>query len=87
MIRYLLDENVDPVLRRELLKRVPDMDIWRVGELGAVPLSTPDPEILRWCEEHQAMLVTITASRCRSISGTILSREGIFLVSYCWMII
>ncbi|HEY0068341.1 MAG TPA: DUF5615 family PIN-like protein, partial [Chloroflexia bacterium] len=56
--RNLLDENVDPVLRRELLKRVPEMDIWRIGEPGAVPLSTPDPEILRWCEEHDVMLIT-----------------------------
>jgi hypothetical protein len=31
MIRYLLDENVDPVYRSELLKREPAIVVWRIG--------------------------------------------------------
>lgn len=58
MMRYLLDENVDPVLRRELLRRVPNIIVWRVGEPGTVPLGTLDPAILFWCEAYNAILVT-----------------------------
>lgn len=31
MIRYLLDEHVDPLFRNELLKSVPSLVVWRVG--------------------------------------------------------
>ena len=30
-IRYLLDENVDPLFRRELLKREPTLVVWSIG--------------------------------------------------------
>ena len=33
-------------------------DTWSVGDPGAPPRGTADPEILRWCEEHQFLLVT-----------------------------
>jgi hypothetical protein len=57
-IQYLLDENVDPLFRRELLKREPEMIVWRVGSPGVPPNKTPDPEILCWCEKHNFILVT-----------------------------
>lgn len=37
-IRYLLDENVNPLFRIELLKREPTLVIWKVGSPGA-PIS------------------------------------------------
>jgi hypothetical protein len=58
MIGFLLDENVAPVLRRELVRHAPGIVVWRVGDPATVPLSTSDPEILRWCEKHGALLVT-----------------------------
>ncbi len=57
-IRYLLDENVNPVLRVELLKRVPEMTVWKIGDPGAPPKGTPDPDILLWCEKNSFILVT-----------------------------
>jgi hypothetical protein len=57
-IRYLLDENVDPVLAGEMLKREPDMVVWRVGIPGAPRKGTLDPDILAWCEAHSFVLVT-----------------------------
>ncbi|HEX8599102.1 MAG TPA: DUF5615 family PIN-like protein [Chloroflexia bacterium] len=62
MIGFLLDENVDPVLRKELVRHAPDIIVWRVGDPATVPLSTSDPEILRWCERHDALLVTYNRS-------------------------
>jgi len=58
MIRYLLDENVDPIYRTELLKRERELEVRRVGSLSAPPFETPDPELLRWCEENGFILVT-----------------------------
>ena len=58
MIRYLLDENVDPLYRTELLARDPSLVVWRVDILGAPVSGTLDPEILRWCEENSFILVT-----------------------------
>ncbi len=58
VLRYLLDENVDHVYRRELLKREPMMTIWLVGTPGAPQRGTLDPDILRWCEAHDFLLVT-----------------------------
>lgn len=57
-IRYLLDENVDPIYRTQLLRREPALVVWKIGLLGAPPRSTLDPEILAWCEENSFTLVT-----------------------------
>lgn len=57
-LRYLLDENVDPLYRRELLNREATMVVWRVGDLGAPPRGTLDPDILSWCQENSFVLAT-----------------------------
>ena len=57
-IRYLLDENVPPFFRTELLKQEPGLVVWKVGDPGAPPTGTLDPEILRWCEENSFILIT-----------------------------
>lgn len=57
-IRYLLDENVNPILRSALLRDEPNLTVWQVGMLGAPALGTLDPEILIWCEENDFVLVT-----------------------------
>lgn len=57
-IRYLMDENVNPLLRRELLRREPNLTVWQVGILGSPDYGTLDPEILIWCEENEFILVT-----------------------------
>jgi hypothetical protein len=45
-IRYLLDENLDPLFRTELLRREPALVVWKVGSPGAPSLAAPDQEIL-----------------------------------------
>jgi hypothetical protein len=57
-IRYLLDENVNPILRTALLSREPNLTVWQVGLPGAPDFGTLDPEILIWCEENSFILVT-----------------------------
>ena len=41
-----MDENVNPLLRRELLWREPNLIVWQVGLLGSPEYGTLDPEIL-----------------------------------------
>lgn len=57
-LAYLLDENVDPRLRRAIASRAPGLDVWCVGDPGARPLHTDDPTILAWCEANDIVLVT-----------------------------
>lgn len=57
-IRYLLDENLSPSYREQLLRRQPDLMVWMIGDPGVPPKGTLDPEILRWCEENTFILVT-----------------------------
>ena len=56
--RFLLDENIDPLYRRELMRREPSMVVWRVGDISAPPEGALDPDILAWCEENGFILVT-----------------------------
>lgn len=57
-IRFLLDENIHPLYRAELLKRDPTLVVWRVGMVGVPRRGTADPDILDWCEKHEFLLVT-----------------------------
>lgn len=57
-IRYLLDENVNPILRTGLLHDDLGVTVLQVGMMDVPPLGTPDPEILIWCEENDFILVT-----------------------------
>ncbi len=57
-VGYLLDENVDPRLRRAVTSRASDLRVWCIGDPGAPPLHTDDPTILAWCEANGFILVT-----------------------------
>ncbi|WP_449416818.1 DUF5615 family PIN-like protein [Phormidium nigroviride] len=57
-IKYLIDENMSPVYREQLLYHQPDLIVLTVGDLGVPPKGTQDPEILCWCEENNFILVT-----------------------------
>lgn len=51
-IRYLLDEHINPRLRRALKVVAPELVVWMVGDVGAPPLQSLDPEIILWCEAN-----------------------------------
>ena len=58
-LKYLVDENVNPVYKIQLRQQRPDLVIWTVGgEPTTPPKGTLDPEILLWCEEYDFVLVT-----------------------------
>ena len=58
MRRFLIDENLSPTYRTQLLYWEPSLTVLRVGDEGAPARSTQDPEILKWCEQNNFILVT-----------------------------
>ncbi len=57
-VRFLIDENLTPQLTRALRQHHAEIDVLRVGDIGAPPLKTLDPDILRYLEMTQRMLIT-----------------------------
>jgi hypothetical protein len=57
-IRYLVDENLSARAVATIQRHYPALDVLRVGDVGAPAFGTPDPELLRWLELHQRVLVT-----------------------------
>lgn len=58
MHRYLIDENISPGYRTQLRYHEPLLTVLRVGDEGAPARGTQDPEILKWCEQNNFILVT-----------------------------
>lgn len=58
MIRYLLDEHIPPAVRQQLMRLLPNLTVWMVGDPDAPPKGTPDPDLLVWCEIQDFILVT-----------------------------
>ena len=58
MWRFLIDENLSPAYRTQLLRHEPSLTVLAVGDEGAPPKSTQDPDILVWCEQNQFSLIT-----------------------------
>ncbi len=57
-IRYLMDENLDLLYKKQLLAKKPGLLVYAVGDPGSPPKGTSDPEILCWCEENTFVLIT-----------------------------
>src|SRR5262245_44243122 len=62
MSTFLLDENVDPAFQEPLQRNTPDLRVYYIGDGFAPSLSTLDPEILIWIEEHDCILLTYNRS-------------------------
>ena len=58
MRRFLIDENISPKYRTQLLNHEPSLTVLVIGDEGAPARSTLDPEILEWCEKNQFNLIT-----------------------------
>lgn len=58
MTRLLLDEHMNRAVQRDLRRRSPELTVWRVGDIGAPPKGTPDPDLLNWCESTGALLAS-----------------------------
>lgn len=57
-LRFLLDENLAKAFKQAIISRSPEIDVLRVGDDFAPPTGTLDPDILRWLDIEQRLLVT-----------------------------
>ncbi len=58
MLKYLMDEHVDPLYVRQIKRLNYEIAIRAVGRLDAPIKGALDPEILKWCEHKNFLLVT-----------------------------
>ena len=56
--RFLLDENMDRAIQRQLHRLNPEIDVRLIGDTGVPPRGTSDPDILMWIEYNDYILVT-----------------------------
>ena len=56
MLRLLIDQDLDQVILRGLLLRVPNLDVITAHQVGLSNAS--DPELLAWAAEHERIVVT-----------------------------
>ena len=56
--RFLLDENVDRAVQRQLHRLSPEIGVMLVGDEDAPTRGTLDPDILMWIEHNDYILVT-----------------------------
>ena len=57
-LRYLIDENMSPSYKKQILLKRPELVVHAIGDPGFPPKGTLDPEILLWCEENNLVLIT-----------------------------
>jgi Domain of unknown function (DUF5615) len=56
--RFLLDENLTKQIMFGLRRKIPNVEIERIGDAGMPPRGTLDPDILLWIEQSGYILVT-----------------------------
>ena len=81
ILRLLIDQDLDHVILRGLLLRVPNLDVITAHQVGLSNAS--DPELLAWAAEHERVIVThdrrtmpypatIRIARAEKIAGIII---------------
>lgn len=58
-MRYLCDEHVAKALAVALSHREPAVEVYYVGEPGAPPYRTPDPDLIRFAGAEGLTLLTL----------------------------
>ncbi len=55
---YLLDQHLPIWWPATMMRLQPSVVVWRINDGVAPPDDTLDPDILDWCEAHDAILLT-----------------------------
>jgi hypothetical protein len=84
-MRFLLDEHLPLHMKAAIHHRNPLIDVLRVGDPGAPPLATPDPDILNYLGKAQRALITKNRRSMMEHYGEAIAAEqshwGIFVVA------
>ena len=89
-VRYLLDENLPRRVKNQLIFHEPSLEVQLVGENQVPSLGTTDPNILKWCEKNDYILVSRNRStmpmhfkehieKGRHVPGILLIRKEILI--------
>jgi predicted nuclease of predicted toxin-antitoxin system len=62
MLRLLIDQDLDQVILRGLLLRVPNLDVITAHQVGLSDAS--DPDLLAWAAEQTRIVVTMIGALC-----------------------
>jgi predicted nuclease of predicted toxin-antitoxin system len=73
MLRLLIDQDLDHVILRGLLLRVPNADVMTAHQVGLS--DTPDPDLLAGAEEQKRIVVTHDRAPC-PLTLQFVSREA-----------
>jgi predicted nuclease of predicted toxin-antitoxin system len=70
-VRLLTDENFNGAILRGLVRRLPELDIVRVQDVGLI--HTDDPDILEWAANQRRILLThdVATLQCMPTSESI----------------
>jgi hypothetical protein len=55
---FLIDENLPPVIATQVRQHEPRIQALAIGQPGAPPKGTPDPQLLNWIEVNNCLLIT-----------------------------
>jgi hypothetical protein len=82
-LRFLVDEDFDNGILRGVIRKMPELDIVRVQDVGLS--GAKDPEVLEWAAQNGRVLLThdvstMTAYASARVSGA-LPMPGVFAVS------
>jgi len=76
-IKYLMDENLDPIYQIQLRRKEPDLVVWAIGDPNTPPKGTLDPDILLWCEKSEGVTSKVKASNCKHLTACTLQKISI----------
>jgi hypothetical protein len=80
--RFLADEDFRSKILRGLVRRVPELDVLRVQDVGLA--GEPDPVVLEWAAQDDRILLTHDASTMPALAysrvGTGLPMPGVCVV-------
>lgn len=83
-VRFLLDENITPLVRDIAVRAYPQLDIACIGDAGCPPKGTGDEDILRFVSQSSQVLITRNRKsmprHVSNIEGQGITHWGVFQV-------
>ena len=84
-MRFLFDEDVPRSYHTALIRREPAIDALRIGDSGAPPTGTKDPDLLRWAVAEQRAVITYNRKTMKTHAEDLAATEeghhwGVFRV-------
>lgn len=76
-MRFLFDEDLPKSFHTALIRLEPGIDALRVGDSGAPPTGTPDPDLLRWAASEHRAVITYNRKTMKTHAEHLAAAEGL----------